>query len=66
MIISVLGVCGIRIGWIYTIFKIPAFHTPQWLYFSYPVSWFLTFALQLFFFLKLTRSFKEEETVKNA
>ena len=29
MIISVLGVCGIRIGWIATIFQIPAFHTPQ-------------------------------------
>ncbi|MBQ5809989.1 MAG: MATE family efflux transporter, partial [Clostridia bacterium] len=29
MIISIVGVCGIRIGWIYTIFQIPQFHTPQ-------------------------------------
>ena len=47
MIISVLGVCGVRIGWILTIFQIPAFHTPQSLYFSYPVSWTLTFVLQM-------------------
>ena len=34
MIISVLGVCGIRIGWIATIFQIPRFHTPESLYSS--------------------------------
>ena len=50
MIISVLGVCGIRIGWIATIFQIPAFHTPQCLYSSYPVSWLITFVAQFFAF----------------
>ncbi|MBE6701456.1 MAG: MATE family efflux transporter [Ruminococcaceae bacterium] len=47
MIISVIGVCGIRIGWILTIFKIPKFHTLESLYFSYPVSWILTFIAQM-------------------
>ena len=47
MIISVLGVCGIRILWIYTIFQIPAFHTPASLYISYPISWVVTFLCQL-------------------
>lgn len=47
MVISVLGVCGIRIGWIATIFQIPAFHTPQSLYISYPISWLITFACQM-------------------
>ena len=47
MIISVLGICGLRILWIYTIFQIPAFHTPQCLYFSYAVSWGVTFLCQL-------------------
>ncbi|MBR2454883.1 MAG: MATE family efflux transporter [Clostridia bacterium] len=46
MIISVLGVCGIRIGWIYTIFQIPQFHTPEYLYMSYAISWGVTFAAQ--------------------
>ena len=50
MVISVLGVCGIRIGWIATIFQIPQFHTPQCLYFSYTVSWMLTFVVQLLAF----------------
>ena len=53
MLISVLGVCGIRIGWIYTVFQIPAFHTPQSLYISYPFSWAVTFGFQLMAFLKL-------------
>lgn len=43
MIISILGVCGIRLLWIYTIFQIPRFHTPECLYFSYTVSWTFTF-----------------------
>lgn len=47
MIISVLGVCGIRIGWIYTVFTIPAYHTPKYLYVSYIVSWTVTFLVQL-------------------
>ena len=51
MIISVLGVCGIRIGWILTIFRIPAFHTVQSLYLSYPISWGVTFLCQMAAFL---------------
>lgn len=59
MIISVLGVCGIRIGWIYTIFKIPAYHTPQWLYISYPISWLVTFLAQVTVFLFVIRKYRE-------
>ncbi|MBR5201710.1 MAG: MATE family efflux transporter [Clostridia bacterium] len=46
MIISVVGVCGFRIGWIYTIFQLPQFHTPEWLYHSYTISWGITFVAQ--------------------
>ena len=55
MIISVLGICGIRIGWIYSIFQIEAFHTPQCLYLSYPISWVVTFAAQFVAFFILFR-----------
>ena len=48
MIISVLGVCGIRIGWIMTVFQIPQFHTPQSLYYSYLFPWSVTFLIQMF------------------
>ena len=50
MVISILGVCGIRIGWIYTIFSIPRFHTPQCLFLSYTFSWTITFIIQLIAF----------------
>lgn len=53
MVISVLGVCGMRIGWIYTIFQIPQFHSVDILFLSYPISWALTYAAQLFAFLYL-------------
>ncbi len=53
MIISVLGVCGLRIFWIYTVFAIPRYHTPECLYFSYTISWTLTFLLQLFAFFRV-------------
>ena len=39
MLLSILGVCGIRIMWIFTVFQLPQFHTPEWLYISYPLSW---------------------------
>ena len=67
MVISVLGVCGMRIGWIYTIFQIPRFHTLQSLYISYPISWAITYAAQLFAFLYLFNRFRKahaEEEVK--
>ena len=60
MVISVLGVCGMRIGWIYTIFQIPRFHTPQCLYFSYTVSWTLTFLCQIAAFLLVCRKHSRE------
>ena len=55
MIISVLGVCGLRIGWISTVFQIPAFHTPQCLFLSYPVSWIITFVAQMMAFRRVYR-----------
>ena len=55
MIISVLGVCVMRIGWIYTIFRIPQFHTPQGLLISYPISWAVTFRAQFTAFMIVLR-----------
>ena len=63
MVISVLGVCGLRIGWIYTIFQIPAFHTPQCLYFSYTVSWSATFLCQLAAFIIVYRRHAKEDAL---
>ena len=60
MAISVLGVCGMRIGWIYTIFQLPRYHTPQSLFVSYPISWTLTFLCQMIAFLMVYRKLTRE------
>lgn len=43
MIVSLTGACLLRIVWILTVFA--ADHTLEILYWSYPVSWFVTFAV---------------------
>lgn len=60
MVISILGVCGLRIGWIYSIFQIPEFHTPECLYFSYTVSWTITFLCQMAAFIIVYRKHVKE------
>ena len=47
MLISIMGVCVLRIGWIVTIFQVPQYHTPECLFLSYPVSWAVTFLCQI-------------------
>ncbi len=63
MLISVLGVCGMRIVWIYTVFAQPQFHTPECLYLSYIISWTLTFAIQFVFFLFVFEKHKKREAL---
>ena len=58
MIITVLGICGIRILWINTVFQIPAFHTQPSLYLSYPLSWSITFLVQFTAFLVVFRKIR--------
>lgn len=60
MLISVLGVCGLRIGWIMTIFRIPRFHTPQCLFLSYSISWAVTFLCQMVAFLIVFREYTRQ------
>ena len=51
MLVSLIGVCGIRILIISTLFRLSAFHTIQTVYWTYPISWFLTFLAHLCCFL---------------
>ena len=53
MIVSIIGVCGIRIVWVYTIFEI--FRTPFSVYISYPVSWLVTGGLQLIICMRVLK-----------
>ena len=54
-IVSLCGGCGLRILWIYTIFKIPQYNNLQSLSVSYPVSWLITTLVHLILFLILSR-----------
>ena len=58
MVISILGVCGLRIIWIYTVFQV--YHTPECLFFSYTVSWVVTFLFQIAAFYIVCRKFPKE------
>lgn len=53
MLVSLTGACGLRILWIMTIFR--EVHTLPCLYWSYPVSWALTFLVHLICFLVVYR-----------
>ena len=55
MVITILGVCGFRIAWVYTIFQIPQFHTGESLFVSYPISWIISFLIQFIVFLFVYR-----------
>lgn len=54
MIISLCGACGLRVFWILTVFRY--FRSPECVYLSYPVSWFLTNVCYLVFFLITVRA----------
>ena len=44
-ITSIAGVLGIRLAWIFTLFRLPRFHSLFWLYMTYPISWIITLAV---------------------
>lgn len=45
MVVTVFGICVFRVVWIFTIFRVPQFHTLEMLYITYPISWIITFAM---------------------
>lgn len=57
MVVAILGVCGVRIVWLYTVFKmLPTF---TMLFISYPVSWTATGLIQLLCFLMYKNKVKK-------
>lgn len=66
MLITVIGACGFRILWIFTVFQIPEYHSPQSLYISYPISWILTFLAELVCYFLLSRRRKKQLSLQNA
>lgn len=60
-IVSLLGACGLRILWIFTIFTIPEYHTEFMLFLSYPLSWAITFIAHFICFIIMRRKFPKHD-----
>ena len=58
-VITVLGVCGVRLTWIYTLFRLPRFHTLNGLYVCYVMSWVVTGIAQLILYFVLRKKQKK-------
>ena len=57
MIVSLVGACGLRLLWIFTLFQTPMFHEPRYLYITYPVSWTVTFLTHVICYIIVKRKF---------
>lgn len=51
MIVTLIGACGLRMVYLFTFFRIPRFHTFQSIFYSYPLSWVVTFLFLTISFL---------------
>ncbi len=59
MIVSILGVCGVRIGWIFTVFSVHK--TLETLFVCYPISWGVTGVILAIVYMFLRKfKFKKE------
>lgn len=53
MVVSLVGACGLRLVWVATVF--PVYHSAASLYVSYPITWTITGAVHLIFFLAVRK-----------
>lgn len=62
--VALVGACGLRILWLNTIFKIARFHTIETIYWSYPISWVVTFLAHTACFLWAWRRIEKKTGYK--
>ncbi|MBQ8296662.1 MAG: MATE family efflux transporter [Ruminococcus sp.] len=55
MIVSLIGVCGLRLAWLFTFFRQEQFHSPEMIYITYPVSWIITIAVHVVCYIIVKR-----------
>ena len=53
MIVSLAGACGLRVLWIFTVFRVH--HSLDVLYVSYPITWLITASVHLICFFLVRR-----------
>lgn len=59
-IITIFGVCVLRITWLSTVFMIPKYHLPITVYLSYPISWIITFSILTVSYFVIYRKLKKQ------
>lgn len=64
MLVSLVGVCGIRIIWLATIFQIPKYHTMHMLFLTYPFTWILTLTAHIITFLIVRKKLREQAVAR--
>lgn len=60
MIVSLIGVCALRLLWIATVFQIDQYHTVETIYYTYPISWTLTLIAHLICFMIAKKQIKKK------
>ena len=63
-IISIVGICGFRLLWVYAIFPLENMHNYLSLMTSYPISWLMTTSVQAICFLVFFKKLKLEPVIK--
>ena len=59
MIVSLIGVCALRLVWIFTVFPMPLFHSIEMLYITYPISWLVTLIAHTICFIAVRKRLKK-------
>lgn len=58
MVVSLIGACGLRLLWLATVFRMPAYHSQATIYLSYPITWTITLTVHFIFFMVLFHKLK--------
>ena len=59
-IVSLRGACVFRLIWLATVFQIDKWHTIQTIYYSYPISWILTFSVHVVCYIIVKRKYDKQ------
>ncbi len=60
MIVSLIGVCALRLIWIATVFQLDEFHKIEIIYYTYPVSWTVTLIAHLICYFIVKKSVRKK------
>jgi len=63
MLIAIFCICGLRLLWVYTVFA--KITTIECLYWSYPISWLVSFAVMLLCYLRIKRKLPKDGELIN-